>query len=88
MDGNNVEQVIAKIVDEIWAKYDDDNNGYLDKTETKQFVRDTLGEMTDGDAMEGNDDEFEACFAEFDEDGSGTIEKAEMVKFIMKVAGL
>ena len=80
-DSNNeIEQVIAKCVDEIWKKYDDDDNGYLDKEETKKFVKDTLSDMSDGAGF--NDDDFDQCFNEFDNDKSGTIEKAEMVQFI------
>ena len=37
-----IDRVIQKCVDEIWSKYDDDNNGFLDKDETKKFVKDTL----------------------------------------------
>jgi hypothetical protein len=36
------EQAVGKVVDEIWAKYDVDGSGDLDKSETKQFVEDTL----------------------------------------------
>ena len=68
------------------GKYDTDGNGNLDKDETKQFVRDTLSDMSDGAGF--NDDDFDQCFREFDKDGSGTIEKTEMVQFIKQVAGL
>ena len=80
-----IDNVISKCVDEIWSKYDDDGNGYLDKEETKRFVQDTLADM---DAASFNDDDFDQCFREFDKDGSGTIEKGEMVQFIKQVAGL
>ena len=33
-----IDSVIAKCVDEIWSKYDDDGNDFLDKEETKRFV--------------------------------------------------
>ena len=45
---SEIDQVISKCVDEIWTKYDDDGNGYLDKDETKRFVKDTLRDMTEG----------------------------------------
>ena len=61
----------------------------FDKEETKQFVKDTLKEMADGDDNdEFNEEDFNKCFEEFDKDGSGTIEKDEMALFIKKVAGL
>ena len=83
---SEIDNVIAKCVDEIWSKYDTDGNGNLDKDETKQFVRDTLSDMSDGAGF--NDEDFDQCFREFDKDGSGTIEKGEMVQFIKQVAGL
>ena len=82
----SIDAVIAKCVDDIWAEYDKDGNGNLDKNETKAFVKKTLAEMSGGD--EFSDDDFEACFKEFDKDGNGTIEKDEMAIFIKKVAGL
>ena len=83
---SEIDQVISKCVDEIWGKYDTDGNGNLDKDETKQFVRDTLSDMSDGTGF--NDEDFDQCFREFDKDNSGTIEKTEMVQFIKQVAGL
>ena len=82
----NIDAVIAKCVDDIWAEYDNDNSGALDKEETKKFVKKTLADMSGGE--EFSDEDFEACFKEFDKDGSGTIEKDEMAIFIKKVAGL
>ena len=85
----NIDTVIAKCVDDIWAEYDKDGNGNLDKEETKAFVKKTLVDMEQGqEGGEFSDEDFEACFKEFDKDGSGTIEKDEMAIFIKKVAGL
>ena len=86
MADSEIDQVIGKCVEEIWAKYDNDNSGALDKDETKKFVQDTLADMSEGGGF--SDADFEQCFKEFDKDGSGTIEKAEMVAFIKQVAGL
>merc|ERR1712183_88178 len=88
-DMSDIDTVIAKVVEDIWGTYDKDNSGALDKEETKQFVKDTLKEMADGDDNdEFNEEDFNKCFEEFDKDGSGTIEKDEMALFIKKVAGL
>ena len=86
MASSEIDNVSAQCVDEMWGEYDTDGNGNLDKDETKQFVRDTLSDMSDGAGF--NDDDFDQCFREFDKDGSGTIEKTEMVQFIKQVAGL
>ena len=83
---SDIEDVINKIVDEIWANYDKDNSGYLDKQEAKPFVKQTLVDM--GENGEFTEDEFEGCFKEFDKDGNGTISRAEMKAFIKKVAKL
>ena len=86
-NSNEIDEVIRRCVDEIWSRYDDDGNDYLDKDETKRFVQDTLKDMSSNDGA-FNDADFDQCFMEFDKDGSGTIEKAEMVAFIKNVAGL
>ena len=80
--------MIKKCVDDIWAEYDKDNSGALDRDETKAFVKKTLCDMADGDTGEFSEEDFDACFKEFDKDNSGTIEKDEMAIFIKKVAGL
>ena len=41
----DIESVIRKCVDDIWAEYDKDNSGHLDKNEAKKFVKSTLNEM-------------------------------------------
>ena len=89
MSNQNIDAVIAKCVDDIWAEYDKDNSGTLDKEETKLFVKKTLVDMASGEGGDDfSDEDFEACFKEFDKDGNGTIEKDEMAVFIKKVAGL
>merc|ERR1712028_124598 len=84
----NIDAAIKKCVDDIWAEYDKDNSGALDKDETKAFVKKTLCDMEGSDGGEFSEEDFDACFAEFDKDKSGTIEKDEMAVFIKKVAGL
>ena len=79
------EQAIQGVIDQIWATYDVDNSGALDKEETKKFVKDTLGNLSGGD--EFSDEAFDEVFATFDKDGSGTVEKAEMVVFIKQLLG-
>ena len=43
----DIDAVISKCVDDIWATYDVDNSGELDREETKQFVKMTLMDMDD-----------------------------------------
>ena len=51
---------LMKYVEKIWLKYDDDNNGYLDKLETKQFIHDTMIEM--GNKISFSDADFNKYF--------------------------
>ena len=83
---SDIDGIIEKCIDDIWANYDKDKSGFLDKNETKAFVKNTLSEM--GENGEFSEADFEACFKEFDKDGNGTISKDEMKIFIKKVAGL
>ena len=82
----NVEEIIDKIVQDIWSQYDKDNSGYLDKKESRPFVAQTLVDM--GESGDFSEEEFEGCFKEFDKDGNGQISKEEMRDFIKKVAKL
>ena len=84
-DQTQLNDVINKCVNDIWAEYDKDGNGYLDKDETKKFVQDTLGNLGSGD--EFSQEAFDEVFSTFDKDNSGTIEKAEMVVFIKQLLG-
>ena len=81
-----IDQVIKKCVNNIWGRYDLDNSGELDKTETKWFISDILAEMGDKDGF--SEAEFEDTFNFFDVDKSGKIEKDEMCGFIKKIAGI
>ncbi len=83
---SDIDGIIEKCIDDIWKNYDKDNSGFLDKEETRAFVKNTLTEM--GETGDFGDTDFEACFKEFDKDGNGTISKDEMKIFIKKVAGL
>mmetsp|Transcript_2824 Transcript_2824/g.1936 ORF Transcript_2824/g.1936 Transcript_2824/m.1936 type:complete len:88 (+) Transcript_2824:57-320(+) len=82
----NIDEIIEKCIDDIWKKYDKDNNGHLDKHETRLFVQQTLKEMEVNDDFK--EDDFEGTFKEFDKDGNGTISREEMKIFIKKVAGI
>ena len=74
------DDMIVKFVEKIWSKYDSDNNGYLDKNESKKFVRDTLDTL--GSIVENgftfDEDFFNQCFQEFDTNGNGRIDFEEM----------
>ncbi|CAI2383790.1 unnamed protein product [Moneuplotes crassus] len=83
---NELEQVIDQYILDIWKCFDDDNNGTLDKSETKDFIKKMLEEVNEDPDF--SDAEFEKCFREFDEDSNGTISRTEMKNFIMRICGL
>lgn len=77
------------IIEDIWKNYDKDNNGTLDKEETRNFTKSTLMQMNDYSESQGfTNADFDECFKDFDKDGNGVISKREMKIFIKKVAGL
>ena len=41
----DIDAVIDKCIDDIWATYDKDGSGALDKDETRNFVKQTLTDM-------------------------------------------
>ena len=78
---DSVDQTLMPTVEDLWKNYDTDGNGYLDKNETKAFVRETLGAA----GMSSNDftqEQFDEVWVTIDTDKSGRIEKPEMLKFL------
>ena len=80
------EEALMKTVDEIWAKWDKDQNGTLDKSEMRGFVEATMAQA--GINKQITDADFETIFAQFDLDGSNAIERDEMAVFVKKMAGI
>lgn len=77
---------MAKCVNDIWAEFDKDGNGFLDREETKAFVARTLGTLQGGvDNAEFNEEAYTETFNTFDVDQTGKISKNEMSAFIKKV---
>ena len=74
-----------KTVDEIWDKWDKDQNGTLDKAEMRGFVEATMREANINKTV--TDEEFNQIFQQFDIDSSQTIERDEMAVFVKRMAG-
>ena len=53
----SVDEIIRHCIDEIWIRYDDDNNGYLDREETRAFIRDSLKGEDDGGREEDEEED-------------------------------
>ena len=67
---------IATILDEIWAKYDTDKNGTLNKSEARVFVKEYLLKLGEADRLPPG--QFNAIFKDLDEDGNGKITPARL----------
>ena len=74
-------------MNEIWAEYDTDGSGVLEREETRLFVTDVLKGLGINNGQ-FSDNDFEITFRETDLDGNGVISKSEMRHFIKNVAGL
>ena len=75
----NEDKALKKEVEDIWKKYDINNNGVLDKKEAYAFLDDMMKEVT-GQAP--TQEEIESNFRILDEDQSGDVSKEEAFKFI------
>ena len=71
------------MIDEIWAAYDKDNSGQLNKAEMKSFVKEYLTKLGEADRLPEN--QFNSMFASLDENNDGQISKGEMKEFIEKI---
>ena len=81
-----IDEVIEKVVDELWEKNERKVEEELTKEETAEFVRGTLKEMGEQDEKFVQED-FDDAYSKFDTDGNGLISKKEMFEFIQRVAG-
>ena len=66
-------------VEEIWAKFDVDGSGVLNREEGKAFLMQELENMT---GQPPTDEEIERNFSIIDEDGNGSLDKEEVLKFL------
>ena len=66
-------------MEQIWAEYDENKNGKLDKDECYKFLKSMLKEMTGRDPTES---EIERNFMRIDLDKSGDVDKEEAYKYL------
>lgn len=78
-----MDEMIQKTVEDLWSKFDKNQNGYLDKEEALEFIRQTLDDVAKDVAKD--DEAIEEAFNQFDVDGNGRIAKPEMIHFIRSV---
>ena len=82
-----IDEVIHKVVDELWEKNNRPKEEELTKEETAEFVKGTLKEMGEDEDEKFVQKDFDDAYYKFDTDGNGSISKKEMFEFIQRVAG-
>jgi Ca2+-binding EF-hand superfamily protein len=63
--------LIDKIIEEVWIRYDKDKNGYLNRKETREFLKKSLSDLHEGEKF--SELKFAELFKEIDRNNSGTI---------------
>ena len=81
----DIEDIIQRVIDDSWLKYDMRHKGFLNKHEAKQLLESSFGLLHDKLSQSFD---LENVFAGFDKNEDGTISKDEMAELIMKVAGI
>jgi Ca2+-binding EF-hand superfamily protein len=66
-------EAIRNVVDELWAKYDKDANGYLSKAEFVAVVQELNPGVNSPGSSRFSAAVYDAVFEEFDKDGNGVI---------------
>ena len=84
-EDNPRERIIYELVDQIWVDFDTDHSGYLNKDETREFLKTIQKKIGIKKLM--NEQQFNQAFSCFDKNFDRKIEKVEMVYFIQCVTG-
>ena len=74
----NFDKVIQLMVDDIWATYDTNKDGYLQKEEAQTFIQGVLDNME----CEMKKELFDEVFAKYDKNKDGKLSKEEMADFL------
>ncbi|EQC31991.1 hypothetical protein SDRG_10191 [Saprolegnia diclina VS20] len=77
------EAMIDRCIEDIWHTFDQDQNGYLDRDETRAFI-DAMAEAMNGTTRL----DFDACFDEYDQNRDGRLSRDEMRVFVKQLMGL
>ena len=71
------------IIDVLWAQYDVDQSGYIDKEEIEPLAQAALSQV--GFTEELDKEVLTSFFAEVDSDGNGQIDKDELLRFMKSI---
>jgi len=81
----NKNTVISHLIDHVWAQYDYDGNGFLDETESRDFMsvvlqmnENVLAKSMDRDPVEIDEKEVHVAIEQADDNKDGKITKEEL----------
>ena len=77
---SEIENMMAKCVDEIWVKHDTDGNSVKNNEEIKRIVRKLVSDMSEGGDL--NEVEFEQSYRKIKMNSNGTIDKVDMIQWL------
>jgi Ca2+-binding EF-hand superfamily protein len=77
---SSLEKTVRDVIEVVWGQYDKDKSGFLDKKETKGFVKSILNEL--GESSKFSDKEFDSHFKAYDKDSSNALSKEEITVLI------
>ena len=78
------DRALKNVVDKIWAKYDVDNSGSLDKEETRRLLQEACIDCPPPHNIY-EEAKFEPTFQAIDKNQNGRIEKVEMFMFLKAI---
>ena len=81
-----IDQVIWKVVDELWMKLKKEPTDTLTKEETQKFLMENFYDVSETEEK-FNQKDFDDAYSNFDSDENGVISRTELFQFLQKVAG-
>ena len=77
---SEIENMMARCVDEIWEKHDTDGYGVKSNEEIKHILRKLVSDMSEGGEI--NEAEFEQSYRKIKRNSRGAIDKINMVQWL------
>lgn len=78
-----LEFLVDKMIQDVWAQYDKDKSGNLNRNEARKFLKKALTDLHEGEKF--TESKFSEIYAEIDRNKSGSISQKEMRVFIRQL---